>query len=82
MEQKLFQGCETEIVADAYNASYLTLRGTMLQLKTLRLVEKGDIEEKTSYNSYVNESINNLTKPKNQYDHNIKELNKTKQKNK
>ena len=48
----------------------------MLQPKTLRLVEKGDSEEKTSYNSYIDESIDKWTNL-NQYDPNIKELNKT-----
>ena len=48
----------------------------MLQLKTLRLAEKEDSEDKTSYNSYIDKSINNWTN-KNHYDHNIKELSKT-----
>ena len=55
---------------------YLTLRGTMFQLKTLRLVEKGDSKEEASYNSYI-DYYQQLDKQKTSTHHNIEELNKT-----
>ena len=53
---------------------YLTLRGTMPQIKTRRLVRKGDIRDMHSYRFYTND-YHHLDKPKT-CNTNVEELNK------
>ena len=54
--------CEHPPAKDQDRSLYLTLRGTMPHLKTMRLVEKGDSRDKIVVKSYISTNISTLVK--------------------